>query len=497
MGISKALVVDDSRLARVALSKMLARRGLEVDTAECGGDAVEYLRSGSADVVFIDYMMPDMDGFQAAEAINLMRGERALPLVMYTSQDSDEDRRRAHELGICGFLAKPTSDHGLDEVLDHVSRWRPPEPSAAAAVVPDVVGEEASEQPDPIAAPAPACSGAVAVPRAAAEPGTAPGGSVMPAASSVDPVPERTGDCSGDPSSSPTPVSSPATLDREDVRKLVAELGDALEKRADSALETMEQRWQERLTQASDHWREGLTGFGESLHEASTEAAALAGQQAAERLAAETERSLMERIARLEETLPAAEPLDREALVDELRQELATDTRYLAEETALAAAQRQAEAVAEGIAREVSGQQAADSAARAVEEALAGFSGEREGEDIEALAADAVAAAVGELARTPGFQAQVLSVLGEHGIPRLKNQLDHWVEQRARAVVDDLVAEHLETTVDAMVQQAVAASAEAAVREADVLHARYRRHVILVGGALGVGVVAAAGLALL
>lgn len=150
MEISRALVVDDSRLARVALSKLLTRRGLDVDTADCGGEALDYLSQTFPDVVFIDYMMPDMDGFQAAEAIRRIPGGDALPMVMYTSQDSPEDRQRARELGIAGFLVKPTSDEGLDAVLAELrtARLRP----VASG---DETGQTA-QTPEPAQPPAPA-----------------------------------------------------------------------------------------------------------------------------------------------------------------------------------------------------------------------------------------------------------------------------------------------------------------------------------------------------
>ena len=64
-----ALVVDDSRTARESLKRMLAAHNLEVDTLESAPEALEYLKNTTPDVIFMDHMMPDMDGFQAVEAI--------------------------------------------------------------------------------------------------------------------------------------------------------------------------------------------------------------------------------------------------------------------------------------------------------------------------------------------------------------------------------------------------------------------------------------------
>lgn len=174
MALNRALVVDDSRLARVALSKLLTRRGLEVDVAGSGGEALDHLRHSVPDVVFLDYMMPDMDGFEAAQAIQALPECPSVPLVMYTSQDSGNDRNRAREIGICGFLSKPTSDDGLDHVLRQVQAWEPPDESAPAVTpqaAPTVTEEDPAEpwatatadvtepaaesEPDPAPAPAP------------------------------------------------------------------------------------------------------------------------------------------------------------------------------------------------------------------------------------------------------------------------------------------------------------------------------------------------------
>ena len=117
MSIKRALVVDDSRLARTALTKLLKKRDMEVEMAGSGGEALDFLRTDQPDVIFLDYMMPDMDGFTAAERIGSLPEGAGIPVVMYTSQDSDEDRARARDLGIRGFLSKPTSEEGLDDVL--------------------------------------------------------------------------------------------------------------------------------------------------------------------------------------------------------------------------------------------------------------------------------------------------------------------------------------------------------------------------------------------
>ncbi len=164
MALNRALVVDDSRLARVALSKLLTRRGLEVDVASSGGEALDHLRHSVPDVVFLDYMMPDMDGFEAAQAIQQLPDCPPLPLVMYTSQDSDNDRARAEELGICGFLSKPTSEEGLHRVLQAVEAWQPVATAGTASSTEPPPEPEPEPTPESAAQFAPQPAAPVSVP---------------------------------------------------------------------------------------------------------------------------------------------------------------------------------------------------------------------------------------------------------------------------------------------------------------------------------------------
>src|SRR5690625_167334 len=113
--IRKALIVDDSRLARLALSKQLQRREIESDAVASAAEAMDYIGTQRPDVVFMDYMMPDMDGFEASA--RLLAQSPGLPIIMYTSQDTPEDLVRAREYGICGFLPKPSTEEALTAAL--------------------------------------------------------------------------------------------------------------------------------------------------------------------------------------------------------------------------------------------------------------------------------------------------------------------------------------------------------------------------------------------
>lgn len=106
MAAKRALVVDDSRSARVILSRMLETHGMQVDTAESGEQALDYLRSTRPDVVFMDHLMPGMDGFEAVKAIKGDARTAAIPVMMYTSQEGEAYLRDARALGAAGVLSK-------------------------------------------------------------------------------------------------------------------------------------------------------------------------------------------------------------------------------------------------------------------------------------------------------------------------------------------------------------------------------------------------------
>jgi CheY-like chemotaxis protein len=89
MSSKRALVVDDSKSARAFLSRILERHEITVDAAESAEAAIDYLTRNRPDVIFMDHMMPGMDGFQAVQSIKNNPRTSAIPILMYTSQEGD------------------------------------------------------------------------------------------------------------------------------------------------------------------------------------------------------------------------------------------------------------------------------------------------------------------------------------------------------------------------------------------------------------------------
>lgn len=102
----KALVVDDSRVNRDVISKMLLSIGVEVEEAENGLVALEKVRKNIPDIVFMDYRMPEMDGVQATQEIKKEFGDK-IKTVMVTASAFDHEREIFEKAGSDEMLAKP------------------------------------------------------------------------------------------------------------------------------------------------------------------------------------------------------------------------------------------------------------------------------------------------------------------------------------------------------------------------------------------------------
>lgn len=119
-----ALVVDDSRTARETLQRMLEKHQLAVATLDSAPAALDYLKQHTPDVIFMDHMMPGMDGFQAVEAIKGNPDTATIPIMMYTSKEGDLYVSQARALGAMGILPKQVQPAELFEVLNKLGLVR-------------------------------------------------------------------------------------------------------------------------------------------------------------------------------------------------------------------------------------------------------------------------------------------------------------------------------------------------------------------------------------
>jgi CheY-like chemotaxis protein len=103
----RALVVDDEPLTRRAMSNALQLTFGKPDTAENGEAAVALAQSKVFDVIFLDIMMPEMDGFETCTKIRDTKLNGATPIIFVTSHKDSESREKSFASGGNGFISKP------------------------------------------------------------------------------------------------------------------------------------------------------------------------------------------------------------------------------------------------------------------------------------------------------------------------------------------------------------------------------------------------------
>lgn len=105
----RILVVDDEKHMQRLLQFALQKTGCSVTTAGSGAAAIEALRETSADLLLIDLVMPEMDGFQTLREIRSYPALKSMPVIMLTSRGQVDIREQAAELGVVSFFTKPFS----------------------------------------------------------------------------------------------------------------------------------------------------------------------------------------------------------------------------------------------------------------------------------------------------------------------------------------------------------------------------------------------------
>lgn len=119
----KVMVIDDSNTIRRSAEIFLSQAGCQVILAEDGFDALAKIADHNPDVVFIDIMMPRLDGYQACALIKKNPRFKTTPVIMLSSKDGIFDRARGRMVGSDLYLTKPfTKDTLLSVVSAHAHK---------------------------------------------------------------------------------------------------------------------------------------------------------------------------------------------------------------------------------------------------------------------------------------------------------------------------------------------------------------------------------------
>jgi two-component system, chemotaxis family, sensor kinase CheA len=114
------LVVDDNALNTFALGNYLEHVGMHVHIAENGAQAIEVLKKNNTiDIVLMDVMMPEMDGYEAISKIKEIGANPNLPIIAVTAKAMKGDREKCLEAGAMDYISKPLN---LKELLEKMVR---------------------------------------------------------------------------------------------------------------------------------------------------------------------------------------------------------------------------------------------------------------------------------------------------------------------------------------------------------------------------------------
>jgi twitching motility two-component system response regulator PilG len=126
-GSIKVLVIDDSNTIRRSAEMFLRQAGFEVILAEDGFDALAKISDHEPSVIFVDIMMPRLDGYQTCALIKQNAKLKATPVIMLSSKDGVFDRARGRLAGSDRYLTKPfTKEALIDTVNQYLKPAAPP-----------------------------------------------------------------------------------------------------------------------------------------------------------------------------------------------------------------------------------------------------------------------------------------------------------------------------------------------------------------------------------
>ena len=115
-----ALIVDDSFTMRNMVSLALKEQNFDVTTAEDGVDALKASKGKKFDVIITDINMPNMDGFQLLEKLRAIEDFKFTPILVLTTEGSDEKKKEGKRLGATGWIVKPFNPQTLIATINKV-----------------------------------------------------------------------------------------------------------------------------------------------------------------------------------------------------------------------------------------------------------------------------------------------------------------------------------------------------------------------------------------
>ena len=117
----RILVVDDEPNILTSISFLLQKEGHEVITATTGAEAIEKYMASHPRIVFMDVMMPEMDGYAAAKSIRAIAEGQDLNIIFLTAKGTSADRREGFLSGAEEYIVKPFDNQQIIDVIEEIA----------------------------------------------------------------------------------------------------------------------------------------------------------------------------------------------------------------------------------------------------------------------------------------------------------------------------------------------------------------------------------------
>lgn len=117
----KILIVDDDPRNIFALKLTLKSRGYQIESCTMAQEAIEILKNDKADLVLMDMMMPEMDGYEAVKMIRNTPSISQIPVIAVTAQAMPEDRQKCLDAGAQDYVSKPIDVDQLINAIEKLS----------------------------------------------------------------------------------------------------------------------------------------------------------------------------------------------------------------------------------------------------------------------------------------------------------------------------------------------------------------------------------------
>lgn len=131
-----ALIVDDSKSARFALRKFLEAQGYQADAVESADEAYSYLKRQRPDLIFLDHLMPGVDGFDVLRNIKKDPRTVSIPVIICSSNEGADFVKQAKTRGAADVLPKPPDAELLTRILERIKPAKSAAPPVAAQPAP-------------------------------------------------------------------------------------------------------------------------------------------------------------------------------------------------------------------------------------------------------------------------------------------------------------------------------------------------------------------------